>query len=286
MRKKEFQSGLEDLAAGAVCGSAMARRSLRWPAACLGGATLCLLAAAASAQTSRFDTAVAAEVMRGTVAAQAAGAMRDNQQLILDYQNVAIEQELAREAAARGLAERLDVGHALEQSRRQILVQALREDLARGVPSPAEKDSQAAYQKDPGRWALPEAYQLDVLQLDGTDAKGLREARALANGKPVSDAALQPLKVKVLGTQASGNWISAAQLAPEIWTNLPAMRQGTVRVFDLNGATLLIRRGMYREMRALSYEQVKGQIEMELRRVKEDAAWQQYLAKKRKELGL
>jgi len=237
------------------------------------------------AQEARFDAAVAAEVMRGTVAAQAAGAMRDNQQLLLDYQAVALEQELACEAAKRGLTERLDVQHALEQARRQVLVQALKKEVTRRVAPLDEADIKAAYEKEPTRWTSPAAFQIDAYPLDLSDSQDMDRARPLVTGKPVGDERLSGLTAKPVVLQSSGRWLTAHEVAPEVWTNLPAMKSGTARIFQTPAGAMLVRRGAFREPRIPPLEQVRGQIEIELEQQDAEVKWTEFLKKRRKLMG-
>ena len=234
---------------------------------------------------AQFDPGIAAEAMRGTVAAQAAGAMRDNQQLLLDYQNLAMEQAFAGEAARRGLAERLDVQNALQTARRQILVQALREDVGRALPAPTEADLRSAYQAQTNRWVQPAAYQLDVFQVDASDSNALAQARALAGGKPVGDDRLPGLKARMVLSAASGRWVTTNDVAASIGAALPTMKQAEARLFDTPGGLLFIRRGAYREARVLPYEQVQGTLQIELSKARQNAAWNDYMVGVRKQLG-
>jgi hypothetical protein len=237
------------------------------------------------AEEARFDMGVAAEVTRGAAAAQTAGALRENQQLSTEYQNIALEQAVAQEGATRGLTERLDVQHALLQARRQVMVQAVREDLARTLALPPEKDVQAEYQKDPKRWTLPEAFQLDVYAVGAADTNLTNLARSLVTGKPVADDALAGLKAQQLVSQASGRWMSSGDVASSIWTNLAAMKQGEARLFDADAGYVLVRRGGHRDSKVPKFEEVQMSIQGVIMRQKEEASWNTYLAKKRKELG-
>ena len=235
---------------------------------------------------AQFDQGVAAEAMRGTVAAQAAGAMRDNQQLLLDYQNLAMEQAFAGEAVRRGLAERLDVQNALQTARRQILVQALREDVGRSAPPPTEADVKNAYQAQTNRWVQPSGYQLDVFQVDTADSNAFAQARALAGSKPVGDDKLPGLKARMVLSAASGRWVTTNDVAASIWAALPSMKQAEGRLFDTPGGLLFIRRGAYREARLLPFEQVQGVLQIELIKARQAAAWNDYVAGARKQMGL
>jgi hypothetical protein len=246
---------------------------------------LLLLIVRSAAQQPAFDPGVAAEVMRGTVTARAADAMQDNQQLLLDYQSAALEQELAQEAVKRGLAERMDVQQELQKARRQTLVRAVRDDVARAVAAPSEEELKQAYQSDPGRWTLPAAYQLDVFLVAPGDTNGLAQARQLAAGKAVPDDALRFLNARALVLQSSGRWLEARDVVPAIWTNLPAMKAGEGRLFDTDGGLLFVRRGAFREQKTPPFEQVRGQIQAALHRQKQAEAWRDYLIQKRKELG-
>ena len=191
---------------------------------------LCLIASAAlcSAQQVNLDQGVASEILRGVTASQVAGALSENQQLLLNYRVVAIEQTIAQEAVQMGPTERLDVQNALQQSRRQILIQARKDELARTIPPASEDDIKSIYKQQPELWTLPAAYKLDVLELDKSNERTMRKAKRMESGEPIPDDKLTSLKSRIIVTQASGQWLSRNLIAPDIWAQLPTMEKGTI----------------------------------------------------------
>jgi hypothetical protein len=235
---------------------------------------------------ARFDAAVAAEVMSGSAAMQAAGIMRDDQRVFLGYLDVALQQELAQEAVRRGLTERLDVQNAQQNARRQILIQSLRDDLARSLPVATEAEMKAVFQADTNRWTFQAGFQIDAVQLDAKDTNLMAKARAVVTGKPVPDADLAPFtNYPALATQGSGRWFTTNDFLPEVYAELPKMQQGEVRLFEMQAGPILIRRGAGRQQRPMTFDEARAQIQIDLQAQRLQKAWDDYIARKRKELG-
>lgn len=225
-----------------------------------------------------------AQTTANTPSTTAVSAAETQQRLLL--QSLALEQEVAQEAVRRGLTERLDVQNALLTARRQILVQAVRDDIARSVPTPGEDELRTAFTANTNRWVLPPAYLLDMIPLDAENSNLMAQARAVVTGKPVADAALAPFtNLTALVTQASGRWVTTNDIPESLWVELAHMQAGEVRLFDSSGSPLLVRRGPHRDQTPLAFEQVRGQIQLELQMQKAQQAWEEYVARLKQTLG-
>ncbi|NCC52333.1 MAG: peptidyl-prolyl cis-trans isomerase, partial [Spartobacteria bacterium] len=185
----------------------------------------------------------------------------------------------------RGLTERMDVQHNLQNLRRQALARALRDDIYRNTPAPTEEEIQATYDDNPERWVQPEAYLLDVLQYDPADTGTAVSAEELALQKIVEDDQLETLKGQWLATQVTGPWIASNQVDAVIWTDLAGLQDGQAMVFDNERATLFIRRGAHRMETVLPLEEVRADIRNALLSARQEEAWQSFVENEQKKLG-
>lgn len=235
-----------------------------------------LAAVTVSAQVY-VDEGAASEVLRGTLNNRSAGAIISNQRLNSAYDTLLIEQHLAVEAARRGLDERIDVQQDLIKSRRKILINALREEVSRTTEEPSEKELKRFYRENTSRFSVPEAYQIDAVQLDPEDKGNLRLAGSLVTGEPISDQNWKLVKGQPVASQDSGRWLTANEISPRIWDALPMMKYGAVRLFVIGDTRLLVRKGSHRESQLLPYEDVKERARVLVKRQMNDQAWQAYV---------
>ena len=242
----------------------------------------------ARAQMENIDFGVASEVVRNMMSAKTGEEIMGSTNLLGAYKNYALEQELAQEAARRGLQERIDVQRTREEARRSVMIRALRNDIIRSIPPPAEDKVKSTYEAEAakGRWAMPAGFKLDVFGLPGSEAGQLATAKKLATGEAVEDKALEALKLQQLSSQASGGFLSSNQVAGPIWGELMEMKLNEVRVFPDGTNYLVVRRGAYAGPRELTLEQASDVVKGMLLREKHDAAWDDYIRKKAKSLGL
>ena len=94
---------------------------------------------------AEFDEGLAVEILRGETLQAAWQLAQTNPEVANRYVQSSVEQSLAMEAARMGLHERADVQDAMQRARRQILVQAMREEHIRGIPAPADADVKAHF---------------------------------------------------------------------------------------------------------------------------------------------
>lgn len=245
-----------------------------------------LTAVGAVAQNTYMDEGLASEVLKSTLNRRSAGAILNTPQLNKTYETLELEQALAIEAGRRGLGERVDVQQDLIRSRRKILIHALREDIARTVEAPSDKDLKKFYRDTKDQWTIPESYQIDAIQLDPENKSNLRRAGSLVTGEPISDDVWAQVEGQPVATQASGRWLTAADMSARIWDALPMMKFGSVRLFVIGDSRLLVRKGAHREPRVLEFEEVRDRVSVLARRQTSEEAWQDYLMNMRGELGL
>lgn len=195
-----------------------------------------------------------------------------------------LEEEIACEAARRGLLERDDVQESLKKARRQVLTQALKKDFGRSLPPLTEKELNDAYQRLRNHWMIPESYLIDAVEISKLDPKTQAVARGLVTGKPVSDKAIDFLMKHALVNQKRGQWVTRQNLAPEIWQALAKMKMNEVRVIKTQGGEFLIRKGLHRQQGALPLEQVRNQLAVIIKQQKMEKAWNDYLMELQRKL--
>ena len=246
-------------------------------------AGLCgLMAGAARAETNVMDFWAASEVVMGQIGPSTIEQIQRSPDLQRQYERVLMEPYLAQQAVTRGLSERLDVQRALNVARRSVLVQALRDDVFRGIPHPSDTEVATTFPKDKEKWTMPAAYQLDVYRIAASDADAHEVARRLANGAAVSEEAM----TRIPGAQAqvlreSKTWITETQMTPAIWKALAEMKKDEVRLFPDGAQTLVVRKGDFREARALSLKEASPYVARELLRERSERAWSNYLEQAR-----
>ncbi|MCX7819010.1 MAG: peptidylprolyl isomerase [Kiritimatiellae bacterium] len=233
------------------------------------------------------DQTIAAELLRGAVANQSLNVLVQSPDLQRNYVIGVIEQELVQEAARRGLQERLDVQRALMQSRYQILIQALQQDVMRRVPPPADAEVQAAYRKDKDRWVMPEAYRLLIFAADDTNTNAVAALRAAAGTTPPNAERLTAAGARPLLPPAAGEiWVTERDIVPEVWKALPSLRDGESRTFGVQNSVWLVHRIAYRKSGPMTFEQARDAIRAELLQQRQRQEWEAFLDARRRALGL
>lgn len=233
-----------------------------------------------------LDQGVASELLRGAVANQTVGVLQSSPDFQRGYVTSVIEQDMVQEAARRGLAERIDVQRALMQARYQILIQALREDISRGAPQPADADLQAAFKKDKDRWILPEGYKLDIYAVSGLSTQGVEAVASMVRLQQVDPAKIAAAGGRQLLASEGQQWVGEKDIVPEVWKVLPSLKVGELRQFGIQNNVWLIKRGEYRQKTNMTFEQAREYIRSEIMGQKQQAAWEGFLQARRKALGL
>ncbi len=233
-----------------------------------------------------LDQAVASELLRGAVAGQTVNALAQSPDLQRNYVISVIEQELAQEAARRGIAERLDVQRAIMQARYQILLQALQQDVVRHAAQPADADVQAAFKKEKDRWILPEGFKLDIFACESTNTAAVTALKAAAGTVAPDAAALQTAGARQLVSGAGDVWVTEKDIVPEVWKALASQKNGESRTFGVQNTVWLVRRSDYRKAGPMTFEQARERVRAELLQASQRAEWEAFLEKRRKSLGL
>ena len=246
----------------------------------------CLMAWGAQAQLGPIDFGVASEVVRGLTSERTAMEIQQSTNLLANYRDVALQQELAQEAVRRGLTERVDVQRTLEQYRRQVLVQALRQDVERRVTPPTEEQIAAVYKERSASLTLPPAYQMDAWMVTPADTQSLALAKSFAIGKPVADETIAVLTAPRLITADENAWVGMNQMSSNVWSGLMSMQLSEVKLFPDGSNTMVVRRGAFRAQRPLSLDEARPLLVQELNARQAAAQWQAHLEKTARDLGL
>lgn len=255
-----------------------------WARAAIG---FCGVAAVtAGAQTASVDPALAMELLRAASAPAAVGAVRSNPDLARMYSSSLLEQELAQEAARRGLTERFDVQRALIGARQQILIQALREDIVRAVKPPSDAEVKRRYERDRADLKLLEAVKADLYLVDGTASNALETVRTAQAAQKIDLERLQETRFRQIAGAAQG-WAARNVFPEDVWRDVRQMTKDQVRFFRLpDGNYLLTRFVEYREERPATLEEIEADLRNRMLQEYQQKAWEDYLAAQRKKLGI
>lgn len=244
-----------------------------------------LTAAIVSAQEVPMDYGVASEIVRGMVSEDVGRSIVASTNLMANYRNIALEQELAQEAARRGLTERIDVRRTLEDQRRNTLILALRNEITRTATPPDDATLAAEFKKQQDKLVMPTAQKLDVYSISAGQTQVVERARALAESGADLTATLTNRGFVHVTGQIDEPWFTANQVAPAIWSDLLAMAPGDVEVFPDGGTLLLIRKLEDREARPMTLEEATPLLRNALMRDAQMTLWNNYVAEKASGLG-
>lgn len=252
---------------------------------CLLFAGILIFAAETRAQTINMDFGVATEVVRSMMSPDVGASISSSTNLMANYRNFALEQELAQEAARRGLSERIDVRRALEEQRRDILINALRNDVIRTVPPPAEATLRAEFRKQRDELIMPAAQKLDVFSISADQTQTIARAQAFAaESEEIAETLIDRGFVNVSG-QLTEPWFAADQMTESIWEAVTAMERGQVEVFPDGANALLIRKLDERAARPMTYEEAEAPLRQFLMRDAQIKRWNEYVEEAGRKLG-
>jgi len=239
----------------------------------------------ARAQNSAVDFGVASEVVRNMMSAEVGQSISSSTNLMANYRNYALEQELAQEAARRGLTERIDVLRTLEDQRRDTLILALRNEIIRAAEAPSEEMIKKEYQKQKERLMLPPAQKLDVFSVSSVQTQLIEKARVLAaNSADIAEPLTKRGFIHV-SAQLAEPWFTSNQVTAVIWEKITAMPNGGVEVFPDGDNVLLIRKIDSRTSRVMTLEEAQGVLRSALMRNRQETLWNEFVSKKSRELG-
>ena len=231
----------------------------------------------AHSQQIKWDKAVISEIMREYSIMRANDAMKNNQDLFLNYQKLLIEQEVVQEAVRRGLAERIDVIHQLQTARREILINAMKDDISRQIPMPDMTAMQLYYQKNLNRYTLTEAFKLEVFELDYTNTELLHLAEKINNTKILEKDLLIKSGAKYISKGHENKWFTEKEINKDIYNALKEMKDGEARMFKLKSNAFIFHRIAYRKKTTIPFENVQRDILSEIRKQQTEDAWKKYL---------
>lgn len=233
-----------------------------------------------------LDYGIASEVARSAMIDDVGRSILGNTNLMSRYRSIALDEEMAREAVRRGLTERIFVQRLLEQSRRSILIQALRAEIDATAPAPTEKMIKKEYEAQSESLVAQAGLKLDVFSIASSDATTLGEAKLLLEEEENPAAELVKLGYVHVTAQLPEPWLTAGQVAAPVWTNLQAMADGEVGAFPDGDNTLLIRRLASREARTLTLEEAREFIRTKLLQETQNERWNAFYAEKAKAAGI
>jgi len=236
-----------------------------------------------SLSAADFDRGVAAEAVRGTSINNAMGTMTDNQQLRLEYQRILTEQAIAVEAARLGLTERLDVQHALQAARREVLVSSMRHEVTKNILLPGLTAVTAAYSNNLARWIVPETVLVDIVQISTNDDRTVAAAASVITNKQDNTDRPMPEGVSMI---IAGRWLRAVDFPADVWNTISGMSKCDTELCQAGDSYLLISLHARRHIRTNSFAAARSTIEIEMLRAEEEKVWQSYINRVRKQLGL
>jgi len=231
----------------------------------------------AHSQQILWDKAVISEIMREYSIMRANDAMKNNQDLLLNYQQLLIEQEISQEAVRSGLTERIDVIHQLQAARRAILVNAMKDDISRQVPMPDMTAMQLYYHKKINKYTLSEAFKLDIFELDNTNTELLRLAEKMITTKFLEKGLLIKTGAKSISKGDENKWFTEKEINKDVYKALKEMKDGETRMFKLRSNTFVFHRIAYRNKTTIPFENVQSDIIMEIKKQKTEDAWEKYI---------
>lgn len=236
-------------------------------------------------QAQTLDPALAAEALRGATLNSATTILGRDIESADNYRELALEQAIAVQAGRLGLDERVDVQRALAAARRNVLVQALREEVERQVPGPDEASVRELFDKNKSAFVAPSAYQLTVYEWPKTVASTTAELTVKLVGADL-EKIVADTGGKVVVPAANTDWMVEGRMIPAIWTGLAAMKDGETKWFDGEGGKVRVTRRAYREPKQLAYEEAKNDAARAFIMRKRAEAWQQFLGNLQQQLGL
>ncbi|MFO1492650.1 MAG: peptidylprolyl isomerase [Kiritimatiellia bacterium] len=237
-----------------------------------------------TAFAAAFDEGLAVEILRGETLQAAWQLAQTNPEVANRYIQSAVEQNLAMEAAATGLDERADVQDALQRARRQILVQAMREEHIRGIPAPAEADVKAHFEANEKNFKLAEAYRLTAVEWTGISAEHAdRVSKLVAAGK-ASTNTLVAAKGRLVAAGGTNEWLNANNVIPPVWSKLGKIKDGEQTYIQTNEVMVVFTRIAHRPERQATFEEAKGSAAQALWNERRELSWRKSIEERAKKL--
>jgi hypothetical protein len=243
--------------------------------------TVFALACQASAQT---DPALAAESVRRAATVWGLQQIGQDQTTANIYMNLAVEQRVAQDAARLGLPERMDVQRAMADARRQVMIAAMQDEIARRVAVPTDEEAKKFYNEKPSNFTLTEAFQLSVYEWTEENAAAAADAAVeLAKG-PVDEAKIAEWKGQVIISKENNTWVTANQVSKELWTGLMTLKDGQAKMFTLPGGRAWVQRKAYRAERLPTFDEAANDVRGALLMQRRQTAWAEYVQRAQSEV--
>jgi PPIC-type PPIASE domain len=237
------------------------------------------------AQQSAIDFGVASEVVRNMMSAETSQNILASTNLMANYRNFALEQELAQEAARRGLTERIDVQRSLEDIRREVLIRALRVDITRQAETPSEEQIKSEFEKLKDQLVMPPTLKLDVYSISGSQTQAVEKAKLLLKSETNAVELLTKRGFVHVTGQLAEPWFSSNQVSEYIWKRLSEVKAGEIESFPDGNNILVIKKLDARESRKMTLDEARSGLTRRLMAGRQNALWDEFVTKKSRELG-
>lgn len=248
----------------------------------------CLATLSAVAATpvlaAEFDEGLAVEILRGETLQAAWQLAQTNPEVANRYVQSSVEQSLAMEAARLGLHERADVQDAMQRARRQILVQAMREEHIRGIPAPADADVKAHFDANAKNFKLAEAYRITAVEWTGITAEHAdRVSKLVAAGK-ASTNTLVAANGKLVASGGENEWLNQNNIIPPVWEKLKTIKDGQQTYVQTNQVMVVFTRVAHRDERPATFEEAKGSAAQSLWNERREQSWRKRIEEMAKKI--
>ncbi len=191
----------------------------------------------------------------------------------------------AAEAARLGLHERADVQDAMQRARRQILVQAMREEHIRGIPAPADADVKAHFDANAKNFKLAEAYRITAVEWTGITAEVAdRVSKMVAAGKANTNT-LVAANGKLVATGGENEWLNQNNIIPPVWEKLKTIKDGQQTYIQTNQVMVVFTRNGHRDERPATFEEAKGSAAQSLWNERRELSWRKRIEEMAKKIA-
>lgn len=233
---------------------------------------------------AEFDEGLAVEILRGETLQAAFQLAQTNPEVANRYVQSSVEQSLAMEAARLGLHERADVQDAMQRARRQILVQAMREEHIRGIPTPADADVKAYFDANAKNFKLAEAYRITAVEWTSISAEHAdRVSKLVAAGK-ASTNTLTSAEGRLVATGGEKEWLTKNNIIPPVWDKLKTIKDGQQTYVLTNQVMVVFTRLGHRPEREASFDEAKDSAKQSLWNERREQSWRKRIEEMAKKI--
>ena len=231
-----------------------------------------------------WDKEAVSKILKDETFSKANDVILKTQKLYQNYQQLLIEQEIAQEAVRRGLCERLDVNNQLQNARRSILFNALKEDFLRQLPSPKIEEIKRYYEMNINSFTVPEAFKIEAFELDTSNKKLMNFVKVMNSNELLDKKLLLQSGAKKL-TNDVDSWYTKKQIHQSIYKELLKMIDNEAKIVYIEKNAILVLRINYRKKNVKAFDNVYSEIEMNFKKKQFDSEWQKYILSIKKKLN-